>query len=324
MAEKSQSSILKLRLMPNSKHCSAFLYPDFLLHFVQWCGRFVFPALILLAVGSAVRGDDFTTLCADRAALERVYYQHRLGAKPTFEEALPRATLESLVRLDRRKEEVLREHYGLSVTPAMLAAEVERINATTRAPEMLKEIKAALGNDPGKFANVFAKPILVERILREKFDNDDALHAGVRRECEQVRDTLLAAKTNGANAAQLLAKMKSGHSNAVTEVTWQLTPPPAQTNNPPAAEAELKKRFGPNAQILGAGREAEEKLYFAELPGELQQVLRAQLHKTGDVSAVIELPGGFLLYLAREKTDRTLSAAVLSLPKRSYEEWLKQ
>ena len=75
------------------------------------------------------------------------------------------------------KEAVLRKVYGVAITPALLDAEVQRINTTTRAPDMLAEIKAALGNDPAKFAQAFAKPFLVERLLREKFDNDEALHA---------------------------------------------------------------------------------------------------------------------------------------------------
>src|SRR5262249_10965655 len=132
-----------------------------------------------------------------------VYYEHRLGTKPPFEQTLPRDTLERLVQLDLHKEAVLRERYGIAVTAEMLSTEVQRINTTTRAPEMLAEIKTALGNDSEKFANVFAKPLLVERLLRAKFDNDDALHAGIRRECEQARHTLLAAKTNGADATQL-------------------------------------------------------------------------------------------------------------------------
>lgn len=45
----------------------------------------------------------------------------------------------------------------------------------------------------------------------------------------------------------------------------------------------------------------ETKFYFADLPGELQKVLRVQLRQPGDVSAVIETPGGFLLYVAKEK-----------------------
>src|SRR2546426_12134425 len=128
--------------------------------------------LMLAWFGLAVpaQSADFGALCADRAAVERVYYNHRLGEKPPFEQVLPPATLENLVRLDLRKEAALRKIYGVEMTPALLDGEVQRINTTTRAPEMLAEIKAALGNDPERFANIFAKPILVERLLRQKFD----------------------------------------------------------------------------------------------------------------------------------------------------------
>jgi hypothetical protein len=264
--------------------------------------------------------------------------------------------LENLVRQDLRKEAALKKAYGVEVTPALLDAEVQRINTTTRAPETLTEIKAALGNDPARFANVFAKPILVERLLREKFDNDDALHAPQRREVEQVRERILKARSSRGNEAQtsspqpstlnsqpdslslltsaatngvvekLVAILKNSQAGSFTETTWQLGARPAETNAPAADEIEIKKRFGPNAQIFSSpdagGKEA--KFYFEDLPGELQNVLRVQLRQAGDVSAVIETPGGFLLYVAKEKTDAVLSVAGLSLPKRSYEQWLEE
>ena len=68
--------------------------------------------------------------------------------------------------------------------------------------------------------------------------------------------------------------------------------------------------------------DTERKSYFADLPAELQKVLRAQLHQPGDVSAVIETPGGFLLYVARGKTETELGVAGLTLPKRDFEQWL--
>ena len=285
--------------------------------------------LVLLAVffiSAAAMAADFAALCADRAVIERVYYNHRLGQKPPFEQVLPPATLENLVRQDMRKEAALKKFYGVEISPALLDAEVQRINTTTRAPEMLAEIKAALDNAPARFANVFAKPILVERLLRERFDNDDKLHASQRRQVEQTRNELLAAKTNGADFGKLLALLKHSHSNAVTETTWQLAARQPETNAPAADEIEIKKRFGPNAQLLSppaaAGKEQES--YFEDLPPELQNVLRAQLRQAGDVSAVIETPGGFLLYVAKEKTDTVLSVAGLSLPKRIYEQWLTE
>ena len=45
---------------------------------------------------------------------------------------------------------------------------------------------------------------------------------------------------------------------------------------------------------------------------------------TGDVSAAIEMPGGFLLYLAEEKTPEKLRVSVLTIRKRSCDEWLAQ
>ena len=314
--------------------------------------------LVLLSAVLVAPAADLISLCADRAAVERVYYNHRLGEKPPFKQVLPPGTLENLVRQDLRKETALKKTYGVEVTSAMLAAEVQRINTTTRAPDMLAEIKTALGNDPVRFANVFAKPILVERLLREKFDNDDALHAPQRREAEKVRarllaETVAAARQSAAITSSVnqgssaiksavlyrdtatskllverrLALLKQTHSNAVTETTWQLAARPTETNVPTADEIEIKKRFGPNAQILSsphADTAREQIFYFEDLPGELQKVLRVQLRHPGDVSAVIETPGGFLLYVAKEKTDAVLSVAGLSLPKRSYEQWLKE
>ena len=301
------------------------------------------PWLLFLLVGCvAAQADDLAALVRDRAAIERVYYNHRLGQKPPFEQATPPALIERLVKDDLRKETALRKVYGVAITPALLAAEVERINTTTRAPEMLAEIKVALGNDPAKFAQTFAKPFLVERLLRDKFDNDEALHAPLRREAETLRGQLLearAAKSDMRNpkaerrspqtavvTSNFLAILKASPAGQLTETTWQLGARPAETNAPAAEELEIKQRFGPNAQLLSSphGAERDRKQYFEDLPSELQRVLRVQLRKPGDVSAVIEAPAGFLLFVAKETTDTALTMACLSLPKRSYEQWLSE
>jgi O-methyltransferase involved in polyketide biosynthesis len=44
---------------------------------------------LILAMASAFAADDAASLCADRTAIERVYYEHRLGQKPPFEQVLP-------------------------------------------------------------------------------------------------------------------------------------------------------------------------------------------------------------------------------------------
>jgi hypothetical protein len=321
--------------------------------------------MFLLLLCSIVPAADLASLGADRAAIERVYYNHRLGDKPPFEQTMPPALVEKLVREDLHKEAVLKKSYGVEITPAMLAAEVQRINATTRAPEVLAELKAALGNDTNRFARTVARPIVVERRLREKFDSDDALHAPQRRETEKVREQLLAVRSSRGNEAQtsspqpstlnsqphgrsllppsqsydvtstsaaandlnvkLVASLENGHSNDVTETTWQLGARPVATNAPSADEIDIKQRFGPDAQILSPPQtEKDRKFYFEDLPAELQNVLRVQLRQPGDVSAVIETPSGFLLYVAKAKTETVLSVATLSLPKRNYEQWLAE
>ena len=284
-------------------------------------------------------GIDFAPLCADRAAIERVYHEHRTGTKPPFEEAMPPALLERLVREDAKKEAVLARAYGVKITGEMVAAEVERINTTTRAPEMLAEIKAALGHDAARFARAMARPFVVERALRARFENDDALHAPQRRAAESVRGQMLATKEGGFDAR--LAALKQCKDGEVQEqVKWEVTPRPADdaAPSPPATLGATQGKASSGtyrieataqvAQVLSSPEktrdEKERKFYFEDLPGDLQNVLRVQLLKSGDVSAVIESPRAFQVYLARERTAAALSVAVLTIPKRSYEDWLAQ
>lgn len=292
------------------------------------------PLAVLMAAGR-VRGGDLPSATADRAAVERVYYAHRLGTKPPFEQTMPPNLLARLVALDAQKESALRRVYGVMITDAMVDAECRRIDATTRAPAVLAEIKAALGNDPARFARSMARPIVVERELRQRFDNDDALHAPQRRLAESARAAVLAA-TNAAVAARL-AILKQAGGGAVNEVVWQLTrrtdveagahaagaaaPSKAIVSNGAyRIEATVQLAQGP---ALTPQRDPQQATFFFEdLPDRLQQVLRAQLRQPGDISAVVETDGGFTAYLLKAGIADTMQAAVLSIPKRSYDDWL--
>jgi hypothetical protein len=84
---------------------------------------------------------------------------------------------------------------------------------------------------------------------------------------------------------------------------------------------------------LCADHTAIERIYYNhrlgekppfDLPKEFQSVLRAQLRQPGDVSAVIERPNGFQLYVLRSRSASALSIGALFLPKRSYEAWLTE
>lgn len=267
---------------------------------------------------------DFKVLCADRVAVERVYYNHRIGEKSAFEQAMPAELVERLVREDLAKEAALKKVYGVEMTPSIVDAEVKRIDATTRAPDVLAELKSALGNDPARFARTVAKPVVVERLLRDKFENDDSVHAGRRRGAENARESLLTAQAKDAAVTNLVALLKQQKGGEFSGTTWLLTARPAETNATGPTEAEVKAKFGAQAQIISPANGAGRQLYFEDLPPALQNVLRVQLRKAGDVSAVIEMPGGFLLFLVTEKTDGKLSVEEMRIPKRSYEEWLAE
>ena len=269
--------------------CTALLL--FLLA-LAWC-----PATSRSADG------DLASLCADRAGIERVYHAHRIGTPLLFEQAMPPSLVEALVRTDLKKEATLLRVYQMKIEDAVVEAELQRIDATTRAPAILAEIKAALSGDRRRIARGLARPIVVERALRTRFENDDALHAPQRLIAEQAHERLLKADPKSfAERHSLLKECREGEIQE--QVRWELTPRPPATSPERSAD------------------EQERKFYFEDLPASLQAVLRAQLLQAGDVSAVIETPGAFQIYLTRERTEAALAVAVFTLRKRSYEEWL--
>ena len=281
-------------------------------------------ALFLALVPFATHGADFAAQCLDRAAIERVYHSHRIGITQTFEELMPVQVIEQLVRVDATKESALRTVYHLEVTPAMLAAEVQRIQTTTRAPEVLAEIQHALGDSEPRFASAMARPLVVEREWRRRFDNDATLHAAQRHEAEQARMQLLAKQmlkdmrdvTWQFGARRDATKAEEGKLNGGTTVPTKANSKSSLYSN--EATAQL-------SQTIAAPTHAEhrqEELYFEDLEPELRNVLRVQLQKPGDVSAVIELPTCFLIFFTKARTADILSAASVVIPKRSYETWL--
>ena len=165
-----------------------------------------------IAAGGYQNQDTLSESVADPAAIERVYYDHRTGTKSPFGQAMPQEVLNRLVEGDRHKDAVLLQVYSVRLTPEIVEAEVRRIETTTRAPDVLAGIKLALGGDPAKFARSVARPFVVERILRQRFENDDALHPAQRAEAEKARHRLL-----GKEAVE-----------GMQESTWQQTPRPAE------------------------------------------------------------------------------------------------
>ena len=61
---------------------------------------------------------------------------------------MPRAVLETRVRTALKQSLALETLWGTPVTAAMLRRESERMTRETRLPERLRELRAALDDDP--------------------------------------------------------------------------------------------------------------------------------------------------------------------------------
>jgi N-acetylneuraminic acid mutarotase len=146
------------------------------------------------AQAKAGAGARRTLSVAERVAyqrrIEEVYWRHRAAAQPAgqpvvpFAEAVPEASLQTQVEETLRKSAALAQYWQRPVTGAQLQAELARMAAQTRQPEVLRELWAALDNDPYVAAECLARPLLVERELRSWYAQDERFHGDLRARAE--------------------------------------------------------------------------------------------------------------------------------------------
>ena len=66
-----------------------------------------------------------------------------------------------------RNSQLLAEQWRRPITSSQLQTEMERMASHSRQPDVLRELFAALGNDPFIVAECLARPILSERLVSE-------------------------------------------------------------------------------------------------------------------------------------------------------------
>ena len=66
-----------------------------------------------------------------------------------------------------RNSQLLANQWQRPITPELLQVEINRMARHTRQPEVLRELFAALGNDPFIIAECLARPVLSERLASE-------------------------------------------------------------------------------------------------------------------------------------------------------------
>src|SRR5437870_4373446 len=85
---------------------------------------------------------------------------------------------------------------------------MERMASHTKQPGVLRELFAALGNDPFVIAECLARPVLAERLITELYAHDQRFHGELKRRVEAEL------RTHGS-----VAQMKQT-SGTYTEMEW--------------------------------------------------------------------------------------------------------
>src|ERR1700751_4637971 len=139
-----------------------------------------YPDAKARAANPAVAGLTFADRVVDQRAIEEVYWRHRIwptenaDPKPSLDAVMSQAQLEAKVEDYLRKSQALEDYWQRPVTAEQLQAEMDRMAQNTKQPEVLRELFAALGNDPFVIAECLARPVLTE-----SFGADLTVVAGV-------------------------------------------------------------------------------------------------------------------------------------------------
>src|SRR6266478_6429571 len=193
---------------------------------------------------SSQRTLTFAERVAYQRAIEEVYWRHRIwpkerpDLKPSLDAVITQAQLEKKVADYLRNSQALEHYWQRPITPDQLQAEMERIASHTRQPGVLREIFAALGNDPFVIAECLARPVLAERLITELYAHDQRFHGELKRRAEAELRT-----------HRSVTRMKQT-SGTYTEIEWIKSDsadpvaagvPPAQpTRLPPQKPADTK------------------------------------------------------------------------------------
>src|SRR5947208_2857362 len=140
------------------------------------CSIFAGTLLGFLRSKASVKISQTTLIFAERVAyqraIEEVYWRHRIwpkerpDPKPSLDAVMSQAQLEKKVTDYLRKSQALEDYWQRSITAEQLQAEIDRMAKHTKQPEVLRELFAALGNDPFVIAECLARSALADRLLR--------------------------------------------------------------------------------------------------------------------------------------------------------------
>jgi N-acetylneuraminic acid mutarotase len=122
----------------------------------------------------------------DVEIIERLKWERRAwpsanaSPRPSFEVILPPAELQKRVDDLLKKSTALAELYHRAITADDVRLELARMARSTKDPEALRAMFAALADDSGRIAETIVRPTIVDRLLRNAFSTDPNVHQAMR------------------------------------------------------------------------------------------------------------------------------------------------
>jgi hypothetical protein len=236
-------------------------------------------------------------------AVEQARYGFVLNSTMPFDDVYPRSVFEKKVTREAAEEDVLRREFGMDVTRDLLAAEYDRIEKETRAPDQWEAMKKALGNDRGRIEQIVCRPLLVDRALRARFAFDQKIHADEHQKTRDARNAFLAGKTP-AGARQMRLSRRGPQGGGTDEMLAK-----ARAN-------------GTGPKLLAPGDPNSPRDEPLPVDPEVARVLERDLRAKGDVSTILEERDRFSVFrLVTAGADEWLVDGV-RVPKRNFEKWI--
>jgi N-acetylneuraminic acid mutarotase len=249
----------------------------------------------------------FAERVAYQRAIEEVYWRHRIwpkerpDPKPSLDSVMSEAQLEKKVENYLRDSQALEDYWQRPITAEQLQTEMDRMAQHTKQPEVLRELFAALGNDPFIIAECLARPALAERLLTNWYSYDQRIHGELKQRAEADLQALPAVEQMRQLSGTYSESQLIRRENAVEEV-----------NPTPARRMKLNKReWDETAQKL---TEAFDKARGVEAAYETIP--------TGRLSRLQEDEAHYYVTAVIEKGEGRLKFATVSWFKESLQSWL--
>jgi N-acetylneuraminic acid mutarotase len=259
----------------------------------------------------------FAERVAYQHAIEDVYWRHRIwpkerpDPKPSLDAVMSQAQLEKKVAEYLRKSQALEDYWQRPLTAEQLQAEMDRMAKRTRQPEVLRELFAALGNDPFVIAECLARPALAERLLTRWYAYDQRIHSPVKQRAEtelQAHPTFeqikrLNGKYREVEFVRSDRRQIVGQAHRLPDEQLAGVAPALQRNNSPHIVKLNNTAWNHTAERLAA-------------------MFKKSILPVGTLSSPQEDLGQYYATAVIEKTNDHLNLATVSWPKEPLDSWL--